>query len=189
MASRGRPRDRMLDKEIRDAAWRLISELGCSGLTYEAIAQTVGCSRSTLYRRFSNKADLISHLLDETAKSFAPKLNEQASPRDKLIAHAATCAKMYAGDKGAALLHIAAEARRDVDIAKAFDAHQNLVAPHYESPLRELAPDAKPQRIQFALHTLMGTVVHHVATRRHKLRVGEIEQLVDASIRLCSTAD
>ncbi|UYY57105.1 TetR/AcrR family transcriptional regulator [Sphingomonas sp. S2-65] len=183
---RGRPRNADLDDAIREAAWALIANVGCEALTFEAIAQAVGCSRSTLYRRFATKADMVSHMLDETARSFAPQLPPDAPPRELLLAHAATCSRMYAGSRGGALLHIAAAARRDATIARAFDAHQGLVAPHYRAPLRLLAAEACDASLDFALQTLMGSVVHHVATRRHKLSALEIERLVDAAISLAN---
>lgn len=180
----GRPRNTQLDIRIREAAWVLIAELGCEGMTFEAIAQAAGCSRSSLYRRFANKGDLVSHLLDETARSFAPQFAVDASPRQKLIAHATTCAIMYAGDRGSALLHISAEARRDEVIAQALDAHQRLVEPHYRAPLSSLVPSASEGAVNFALHTLIGSVLHHVSTRRQTLTDDAIERLVDAAIHL-----
>ena len=167
---RGRPRNADLDIEIREAAWVLIADVGCEALTFEAIAQTVGCSRSTLYRRFATKADMVSHLLNETARSFAPQLPLDAPPRELLLAHATTCSRMYAGSRGGALLHIAAAARRDSTIAKAFDAHQGLVAPHYRAPLQVLAPEASKDALDFALQTLMGSVVHHVGVTSRFVR-------------------
>ncbi len=181
---RGRPRNTRLDSQIRTAAWDLIAEIGCEALSFEAIAQRVKCSRSTLYRRFSSKADLISHLLNETARSFEPRFDVKARPRDKLLAHAATCARMYADNKGSALLHIAAQSHQDPDIASAFKSHQDLVAPHYRRPMKELAPMASESRINFALQTLLGSIVHHVAIRNCKLSSSEITRLVDAAIGL-----
>jgi len=183
---RGRPRNADLDIEIREAAWALIADVGCEALTFEAIAQAVGCSRSTLYRRFATKADMVSHMLDETARSFAPQLPADAPPRALLLAHAETCCRIYAGTRGGALLHIAAAARRDATIARAFDAHQGLVAPHYRAPLRALVPQASEDALDFALQTLMGSIVHHVATRRHQLSALEIARLVDAAVGLAT---
>lgn len=186
---RGRPRSADRDLEIRDTAWRLIAEVGCAGLTFEAIAQSVGCSRSTLYRRFASKADLILDLLDETALSFAPRFAVDAPPREKLLAHARTCVSIYSGNRGPAMIQIFATARSDEAIAGAVRAHGTLVIPHYYEPLRILAPNASERAIRFALHTLIGVLIHHVGARGDALSDVELEQLVDAAICIAKGAE
>ncbi len=181
---RGRPRDLARDAEIREAAWHLVAEAGCAGLTFEAIAARVGCSRSTLYRRFSNKAELISHLLDQTAYDYEPQLQADAAARERLIAHARTCARMYQGDRGAALIQIIAASRTDETIARAVSAHSAMVEPHYYAPMAALAPEASDRSIKLALHGLIGSILHHVATRRDSLSAEEIDRLVDGAIFL-----
>ena len=185
---RGRPRSADYDAEIRNAAWQLIAQLGCEGLTFEALAQAVGCSRSTLYRRFSTKGQLVATLLNETARSFAPQFEVDAPPREKLLAHARTLAAIYTGDRGAGLLHIMASSRRDPEIAAAFEQHSALVEPHYFAPLRQLVPEAGEKALGLASHSLMGSMIHHLASRRQILSEREIEHLVDASIALLRLA-
>ena len=181
---RGRPRSAGRDVEIREAAWQLIAEVGCGALTFESIAQAVGCSRSTLYRRFSLKADLIRHLLDETALSFAPHFAIDAPPRERLLAHARTCVAIYNGNRGPAFIQIFAAARSDDAIASAVRAHGTLVVPHYYEPLRELAPEASERTIRFTLHTLIGSILHHVAARGDPPSDRELEHLIDAAIHM-----
>lgn len=181
---RGRPRSADRDADIRAAAWQLIAEAGCAGLTFEAIAQQIGCSRSTLYRRFDAKGDLISHLLDQTALDYAPQFAVDAPPREQLIAHALTCAEMYEGSRGAALVQIIGASRTDETIARAVTAHSQMVEPHYYEPMAMLAPEATDRSIKLALHGLIGSILHHVATRRDRLTPSEIQRLVDAAIGL-----
>lgn len=184
---RGRPRSAERDIEIREAAWKLIAEVGCSALTFEGIAQSVGCSRATLYRRFATKGDLILHLLNETALAFAPQFAVDAPPREKLLAHARTCVAMYKGSRGPALIQIFAAARYDDAIASAVRAHGALVIPHYYEPLHALAPEAGERDIRFALHTLIGATIHHVAARGDLPSDRELERLVDAAIYIART--
>ncbi|MFC4257345.1 TetR family transcriptional regulator [Altererythrobacter xixiisoli] len=185
----GRPRSAERDVQIRDAAWRLIAQSGCAALTFEAIAQAVGCSRSTLYRRFDSKGDLILHLLDETALSFEPEFAPDATPRDILIAHVRICAIMYRGHRGVAFVHIFAAARNDPAIAKAVRSHGALVLPYYFAPMRQLAPEASERGILFALHTLIGSVMHHAAGRGAPPSEKECEYLVDAAILIARIHD
>lgn len=182
--ARGRPRSSIRDAEIREAAWALIARVGCQALTFEAVAQAVGCSRTTLYRRFASKGGLVQHLLDETALSFAPKFAIDAPPREKLLAHARTCVTIYTGDRGPAFIQIMAAARSDETIASAMRAHGNLVVPHYYEPLRSLAPGADERTIRFALHTLIGSILHHVGALGKVPNEQQLEGLVDVAIRL-----
>lgn len=181
---RGRPRNADLDAQIRNVAWKLIAKVGCAGLTFEAIAQSIGCSRSTLYRRFTSKADLVLNLLDETALSFAPQFAIDAPPKQKLLAHARTCVTMYRGDRGAAFIQIVAASRSDPAMLRAVRAHGTLILPHYYGPLSALAPHSSERAILFAVHTLIGSIIHHVAARGDPPSDVEIERLVDVAVHL-----
>lgn len=186
---RGRPRSTEVDKHIREAAWTLIAQFGCAALTFEAIAQHVGCSRSTLYRRFPSKDALILNLLDETALSFEPTIDPAMPAREKLMTHVRNCIHIYAGDRGVAFMHILAASRSDSTVFEAIRAHGRLVAPHYFEPLRQLAPEAGDQAIAFAFHTLIGSIMHHVAGRACPPTAVEAERLVDAVIFLARRSD
>lgn len=181
---RGRPRSAEVDSKIRQATWALIAQVGCTALTFEAIAQQVGCSRSTLYRRFSSKGALILDLFDETALSFEPVLDPAMSAREKLMTHVRNCIHMYKGDRGVAFIQIMAASRSDTTVFEAVRAHGRLVAPHYFEPLRQLAPGASDEAIAFAFHTLIGSIMHHVAARASPPTADEAERLVDAIIFL-----
>jgi len=55
----GRPRSAATDEAILDAAVDLLSEQGFLALTIEAVAARAGVAKTTLYRRWSNKDDLL----------------------------------------------------------------------------------------------------------------------------------
>lgn len=59
-ASPGRPRSREADMAILEAALNLLGKLGYRGITMEAVAMEAGVGKSTVYRRFDSKADLVS---------------------------------------------------------------------------------------------------------------------------------
>ncbi|QNG43459.1 TetR/AcrR family transcriptional regulator [Sphingobium yanoikuyae] len=183
----GRPRSLDRDVQIREAAWQLIADLGCGALTFEAIAQAAGCSRSTLYRRFPSKAELILHLLDETARAFAPGFAINAPPREKLLAHANTLVKIYRDYRGVAFIHMFAASRSDKAIADAIGAHAAFVLPHYCEPLRALVPSASEDVIHFAVRTLIGSVIYHVAARGDPASEQELDRLVGAAIYMAQS--
>lgn len=55
----GRPRDRRIDAAILAATADLLVEIGYSNLTMAAIAERAGTTKTALYRRWSNKAELV----------------------------------------------------------------------------------------------------------------------------------
>jgi AcrR family transcriptional regulator len=67
--ARGRPRKAGTDRSILDAARGLLVEHGYSGLTIEAVAIRSGVAKSTVYRRWTTKADLV---VDAVVDTLAP---------------------------------------------------------------------------------------------------------------------
>jgi AcrR family transcriptional regulator len=58
-AVRGRPRSQESEQAILDATMELLSELGYRSVTVEAIAARAGASKSTIYRRWPTKENLV----------------------------------------------------------------------------------------------------------------------------------
>jgi AcrR family transcriptional regulator len=56
----GRPRDERATRAITEAALRQLAEHGYAGLSMDSIAAEAGVARTTVYRRFRDKADLIT---------------------------------------------------------------------------------------------------------------------------------
>ncbi|NUS92034.1 MAG: TetR/AcrR family transcriptional regulator [Nocardia sp.] len=59
----GRPRDSRVDAALLEAAARLLVERGYGALTLQAVATAAGTSRPALYRRYTDRADLIVSVL------------------------------------------------------------------------------------------------------------------------------
>lgn len=55
----GRPRDPAREAAILAAVLELVAEVGYGRLSIEAVAQRAGASKATLYRRWTNKRDLV----------------------------------------------------------------------------------------------------------------------------------
>ena len=67
----GRPRSEEADRAIIDAALDLFAESGAGGLCIEAVAARAGVGKSTIYRRWPGKEDLLVDAL-ATLKSPLP---------------------------------------------------------------------------------------------------------------------
>ena len=55
----GRPRSAAADTAILDATIDLFAECGFEGVTMEAVAERAGVAKSTVYRRYPSKLDMI----------------------------------------------------------------------------------------------------------------------------------
>ena len=60
----GAPRDPEADRLILQTTHRLLRELGYDRLTMDAVAREAGVARTTVYRRYRDKADLVSAAIE-----------------------------------------------------------------------------------------------------------------------------
>lgn len=65
--SRGRPRDRGADDRILLATFEQLVRVGYAGLSIEAVAAEAGVAKTTVYRRYPAKRDLVVAALREEA--------------------------------------------------------------------------------------------------------------------------
>ena len=64
---RGRPRSAEAEKAILEATLTLLSEEGVAGLTIEGVAAAAGVGKTTIYRRWATKTDLIVAAVEQLA--------------------------------------------------------------------------------------------------------------------------
>jgi len=70
---RGRPRSEHVDGLVRDATLQLLAENGYAGTSIERIARKAAVGKSTIYRRFGSKAELVfSYLVHDVDLSAPP---------------------------------------------------------------------------------------------------------------------
>jgi AcrR family transcriptional regulator len=68
----GRRRDAEVDAALVKAALAEITEKGLGGTTMERIADRAGVGRATLYRRCSNKVELVRYLASQLISEYEP---------------------------------------------------------------------------------------------------------------------
>jgi len=61
----GRPRSDEIEERIRSAARELLASSGYASMSFEAISQATGASRSTIYRRWQTRGELAADLLGD----------------------------------------------------------------------------------------------------------------------------
>jgi AcrR family transcriptional regulator len=79
---RGRPRDAGAGDRILRAAFRQIVDVGYGALSIEAVAAEAGVAKTTIYRRYPSKRDLVIAALGEEVPFPAPAV--EAHGRDAL---------------------------------------------------------------------------------------------------------
>ena len=74
-ASPGRPRDQLVDEAVLRAALELFNEYGIEGASIGQIANRAGVARTTIYRRWSSREDLLVDAIERT-RNFPEQLME-----------------------------------------------------------------------------------------------------------------
>lgn len=81
--ARGRPKQPEKTARILEAIRVIVCEEGLVALTMEGVARKAQVSKTTLYRRFSSKQELISHyVLSITQEDFVDELEAEDLPQD-----------------------------------------------------------------------------------------------------------
>ena len=72
--ARGRPRDVDVDQRILASTFRQLVAVGYAGLSIESVASDAGVAKTTIYRRYPTKRDLVVAALRESTPFPAPAL-------------------------------------------------------------------------------------------------------------------
>ena len=84
MAQPGRPRSKATDRAVLRAALKLLADHGYDGLTMEGVAARAGVAKTTVYRRWPSRIDLVLELARDIA---APvKVGASGDLRTDLVA-------------------------------------------------------------------------------------------------------
>jgi AcrR family transcriptional regulator len=89
----GAPRDPEADRLILQTTHRLLRELGYDRLTMDAVAREAGVARTTVYRRYRDKADLVSAAIESLRAPF--KRSASGDARRDLIAQLESVRRNY----------------------------------------------------------------------------------------------
>jgi AcrR family transcriptional regulator len=100
---------------LLEAAKRLVDDCGVDAVTMEAVAETAGVGKGTVFRRFGSRAGLMAALLDQTEADWQaaviggpPPLGPGAPPRDRLMAFGRS--RLEQNLRGSALIRAASDA-------------------------------------------------------------------------------
>jgi AcrR family transcriptional regulator len=80
---RGRPRSSSADRAIAEATIELLASRGFAGLRIERVAERAGVGKTTIYRRWPTKEQLVASALSEFVDEFA--VPDSGSSRDDVV--------------------------------------------------------------------------------------------------------
>ena len=98
---------------ILDAAVALIAEVGYERITVDAIAARAHASKTTMYRRWSGKAELVADALRHQARNAAPAVPDTGSLRDDLLQVVGQIADTLTGRTEPSLIGLLEAVRND----------------------------------------------------------------------------
>jgi AcrR family transcriptional regulator len=107
------------------AALDLVLEVGFRGVSIEGIAAKAGVGKTTLYRRWPNKAAVVMEAFIGLLGP-ASRFPENASPTESLRLQMEITAKAFRGRVGALVRALLAEAQFDEELAEAFRENWTL---------------------------------------------------------------
>jgi AcrR family transcriptional regulator len=171
MARTGRPRSTLADAAILDATRAALVELGWGGLTMADVAARAGVAKTTLYRRWANKNELV---VDALAALFdrlrLPDHGSLAADIQDVVLQFA--ALLERPETKTALLAVVAESTHDEALRRRVrtaivDRQKRLVVlgRHRAQSRGELPPDdgtGAAGQVDLIFDVIAGAVVHRI---------------------------
>jgi AcrR family transcriptional regulator len=103
--SPGRPRSAASHQAILQAALELLSEVGFEAMSIEAIATRAGVGKTTIYRRYSSKDELVADAIESIREEvLIPDTGNLWSDMDALIENAAQITLTPLGRQSVAMI-------------------------------------------------------------------------------------
>ncbi|MBW4522260.1 MAG: TetR/AcrR family transcriptional regulator [Scytolyngbya sp. HA4215-MV1] len=117
--SPGRPRSAQSHQAILQAALMLLAEVGFEAMSMEAIASRAKVSKTTIYRRYSSKAELVADAIENIREEVViPDTGKLWSDMDALIENAAQISLSPLGRQTVAM--IMSSAASNAEFAKIY---------------------------------------------------------------------
>jgi AcrR family transcriptional regulator len=112
---RGRPKDGSIDEDVVVAVLNLLKAKGYRHVTIERVAKTVNRARTSLYRRWPSKRQLVAYAVLSTLN--AAPIADSGSIREDLISAVEVLHRAFAGPLGQALPGLIGDMAHDAELA------------------------------------------------------------------------
>ena len=183
---RGRPRNEKLHRVILREALRQVIETGFRGVSIESIAAKSGVGKTTIYRRWPNKATVV---MDAFLEEIGPAIPFPPTARaaDSIRLQMRALAKAYRGRFGALIKAILGEAQFDPELAEAF--RERWIRPRRQlakATFREGILNGEFRSdldIDTAIDALYGGIYYRVQTGSGPLSAAYVDELFEYVLR------
>jgi AcrR family transcriptional regulator len=181
---RGRPRDERVDRSLLDAALALLAEGGPDALTIDAVATRAGAARTTVYRRWRGKPELMAAVFEHVAARLMPAPN-LGHTRDDLVAIVEAAVRALAdADVRGLIAAIVSTATANEALAQQFrrrllDLRRDELRDVLQRGIArgELRPEVE---LDLAADLLIGPVYYRILVAGERPGPGYAEHVVDA---------
>lgn len=178
----GRPRDAARGEAIHAAALELLQEVGYERTTIEAIAARAHVSKATIYRRYTNKQELLLGAMAEYSTCTIAGV-DTGSLRGDLIELISEHVKALKGPDGELLMGLLSAAHRDPELGKLLPQSNAGVDEPTSRAIFDRAMArkeiSKNANIEFLGEVVPGIISHRIFITHQPVNRKFIEQLVD----------
>jgi len=192
----GRPRDPEVESRVFDSVMRRYSERGWSGLSYEAIAKDSGVGKSSLYRRWPERKDLLAATLE--ARWLPIKRIDTGTLREDLRLLAQMIFDNRTGEHSQLEQWFTLDAQQFIDVRKVTKPYVRTAILQARAMIHRAAQRAEVNKAPdpgLVIDLIVGAVNNHVTTTPPHLRKAMIkksgaylDELVDAVLKgTCNT--
>jgi len=181
-SGRGRPRDTSRGLAILDATLSLLTEVGYEQLSMEAVAGRSGAAKTTIYRRYRDKAALVAAAVEHRAHATPP---EPATDdlRENLLGLVSWLARQIAeqeiGLLGALFAGMRSDARLAEEMRRILRQDEAAMT---DEPLRAAIQHGEqltPQAAELFAEVAPAVIVHRIVIAGESCDEPFIEHLVD----------
>ena len=175
----GRPRDSGRDLAILDAALSLLTEVGYEQLSIEAVAARSGVAKTTIYRRYRDKAALVAAAVEGRAPASPPKPGGKGLREDllSLVAWLAqSIAEQEAGLLGALFAGMRNDARLAQEMRRILRRDETAMT---DGVIRQAAGQLAPGSATLFAEVAPAIIVHRVVVAGRPCDAAFVTHLVD----------
>ncbi|MDA8292273.1 MAG: TetR/AcrR family transcriptional regulator [Actinomycetota bacterium] len=119
----GRPRDEVREQAILDAAVELLTEVGYDRFSIDTLAARARASKATIYRRWSNKAEVVLEAVRRLEGDHEEALPDQGSLREDLLEFMGCIAKSKAPENAALVAGLVRAMHSDPELNELMHCH------------------------------------------------------------------
>lgn len=187
--TRGRPRDSRIDQDVVAAVLKVLWARGYRAVTIEDIARRVRRARTSLYRRWPSKRQLVAFaVVHELGVEPAP---DTGSLREDLKAAVETLRRAFAGPLGAAIAGLASDMAHDAALGRLI--RSAVLAPRRDSMRAALVRGeargeiSRGLDVELLLDMLTAPFYFRTLFGHAPITAGMSRQVVDYALRAAAT--